>query len=180
MIRLFVGLQLPADVRAYLTLLRLGIRGARWQRDDQLHLTLQFIGPVDGATAQDIDTALVAVDMPRFSLAVSGVGVFGDLHAPRLLWAGVTPQDEVTRLHDKVGTQLMALGLKLEVRKYVPHITLARLSGGRQGASGARQFLESFDGAASRVFEVDRFVLFSSHPGNDGSIYRVEADYLLR
>jgi len=27
---------------------------------------------------------------------------------------------------------------------------------------------------------VDRFVLFSSHPGNDGSIYRVEADYLLR
>lgn len=123
MIRLFVGLQLPADVRAYLTLLRLGIRGARWQRDDQLHLTLQFIGPVDGATAQDIDTALVAVDMPRFSLAVSG---------------------------------------------------------GRQGASGARQFLESFDGAASRVFEVDRFVLFSSHPGNDGSIYRVEADYLLR
>ena len=74
----------------------------------------------------------------------------------------------------------MALGLELEGRKYMPHITLARLSGSRQGGSGARQFLESFDGAASRVFEVDRFVLFSSHPGSEGSIYRTEAEYFLR
>lgn len=180
MIRLFVGLALPDDVRGHLGLLRLGIRGARWQRDDQLHLTLHFIGPVDGATAEDIDAALLSVDMARFSLAVSGVGVFGDLKAPRLLWAGVAPQDGVTRLHDKIGARLMALGLKLEPRKFAPHITLARLSGSRQGASGTRQFLESFDCFVSRVFEVDRFVLFSSHPGSDGSIYRAEADYPLR
>jgi 2'-5' RNA ligase len=180
MIRLFVGLTLPADVRTHLLMARLGIRGARWQRDDQLHLTLKFIGEVSETTAHDIDAALAAIDMPRFVLAASGVGVFGDLAAPRLLWAGVAPKAEVTRLHDKVGAALLPLGLALEGRKFMPHITLARLSSGRQAASGVAQFLESFDGLASRAFAVETFVLFSSHPGHDGSVYRPEAVYALR
>lgn len=184
MIRLFVGLTLPGDVRAHLLTARLGIRGARWQRDDQLHLTLKFIGEVSETAAHDIDAALAAIDMPRFALAASGVGIFGDLSMPRLLWAGVAPKSEVTRLHDKVGAALLPLGLPLGLaldgRKFMPHITLARLSSGRQAASGVAQFLESFDGLASRAFAVETFVLFSSHPGHDGAIYRPEAVYALR
>ena len=51
MIRLFVGLSLPPEIRSRLLLLQTGIRGARWQSDAQLHLTLKFIGEVDESAA---------------------------------------------------------------------------------------------------------------------------------
>ena len=54
MTRLFVALELPDAVRRRLETLRGGVPGARWQSAEQMHLTLRFIGEVDGAALHDI------------------------------------------------------------------------------------------------------------------------------
>ena len=77
MIRLFVALELPAPLRTRLALMQGGVPGAKWQREDQMHLTLRFIGEVDEGEARDIDEALATVRAPSFVLEVSGVGDFG-------------------------------------------------------------------------------------------------------
>ena len=56
--RLFVAIRPPAPIRALLLDAMGGIGGARWQSDDQLHLTLRFIGEVDRHLAGDIHAAL--------------------------------------------------------------------------------------------------------------------------
>ena len=66
MTRLFVGIELPDDVKATLLRLETGIPGARWQTSDQLHLTVRFVGDVDGPTAEDVASALDTIEEPGF------------------------------------------------------------------------------------------------------------------
>ncbi|RME67950.1 MAG: RNA 2',3'-cyclic phosphodiesterase, partial [Alphaproteobacteria bacterium] len=56
--RLFVGLELPEMAKDRLLTAQGGVIGARWQTAAQLHLTLRFIGDVDGRAADDVDAAL--------------------------------------------------------------------------------------------------------------------------
>ena len=100
--------------------------GARWQRRDQMHLTLRFIGEVDEARGHDIDDALATVRAPAFTLELAGVGDFGGKD-PRALWAGVRANDALIHLEKKVESALQRLGLEAEPRKFTPHVTLARL-----------------------------------------------------
>ena len=74
--RLFVAIRPPAAIRELLLAAMGGISGARWQSEDQLHLTLRFIGEVDRHRAGDIHAALGAVHQPPFEIALNGIGAF--------------------------------------------------------------------------------------------------------
>ena len=87
--RLFVAVDLPDTVKTSLESLCAGVPGAKWRTRAQFHVTLRFIGEVDGGTARDIDEALSGVRAPSFDMAVCGIGHFGDNRRPRVLWAGV-------------------------------------------------------------------------------------------
>lgn len=91
--RLFVAIRPPAAHRAQLLALMGGVAGARWQRDDQLHLTLRFIGEVDRHRASDIADALRTIRFAPFDARIAGVGVFDRRGLIDTLWAGVQPRD---------------------------------------------------------------------------------------
>ncbi|TIW89065.1 MAG: RNA 2',3'-cyclic phosphodiesterase, partial [Mesorhizobium sp.] len=75
--RLFTALEIPRDAALSLSLLRGGLPGARWIDVENYHLTLRFIGDIEGHVADEIANALDRVHRPSFSLALSGVGAFG-------------------------------------------------------------------------------------------------------
>ena len=58
MYRLFVAIDLPPDIVAQLQGLCCGVPGARWVQPEQMHLTLRFIGEVDGGVFRDIKEGL--------------------------------------------------------------------------------------------------------------------------
>ena len=86
--RLFVAIRPPAVIRSALLGVMGGIPGARWQEDDQLHLTLRFIGAVDGDVADDIAAVMGHVRQPRFEIALNGLGEFERRGRRDALWAG--------------------------------------------------------------------------------------------
>jgi len=176
MIRLFVALELPTGVRERLTVLQGGVPGARWMTDNQLHLTLRFIGEVDGNVAHDIDDALSGIRAPSFKMEIAGVGEFGGRNA-RALWAGIRANGALTHLQKKVETALQRIGLPPDERKFSPHVTLARLK--VPPREKLMQFLTHHALFASGPFPVDRFTLFSSHLGSGGSVYHPERVYPL-
>ena len=126
--RLFVALRPPPAVRDVLLDTMDGLEGARWQGEDQLHLTLRFAGELEGPRAEDLADALGRVEARRFDLAVRGVGHFERKGAPHTLWAGVAPNEALAVLQRRVERACRGAGLAPETRKFAPHITLARLN----------------------------------------------------
>ncbi len=173
--RLFVALELPPPVRDVLLAAQGGVAGARWQRDEQLHLTLRFIGEVDRHQAQDIAAALSAVNIQRFTLSLGQPGIFDRRGRIDNLWVGVTPQAEVTALARRVDAALVRAGLPPEARAFVPHITMARFS----RIAGP---LDGFPSAPlpATPWEVTGFALWESSLGHDGADYAVMERYTLR
>jgi 2'-5' RNA ligase len=175
--RLFVALCLPDDVAAMLQLLQSGVPGARWSTRDQLHITLRFIGEVDGRLATSADDVLSTVRAPAFRLKLKDVGQFGGKN-PSALWAGVETSPPLMHVQRKVEVALQRAGLPAETRKYMPHVTLARL----RGAPRIRviDYLTHHALFASAEFDVNGFILYSSHTTPNGSLYRAERAYQLQ
>lgn len=174
--RLFVALALPDAVASGLEMIQAGVPGARWQTREQMHLTLRFIGEVDGRDAAAIDDALSAISVLRLSLQLKGVGEFGGKSA-RALWAGVAPNDALLHLQRKIETAMQRVGLEAEPRKFSPHVTLARLRGTPPGI--VMDYLVDHALYASEPFDVGEFTLFSSHLSPNGSPYSAERTYPL-
>jgi 2'-5' RNA ligase len=166
--RLFVAIRPPDPVRDFLTGLMGGVAGARWLDDDQLHLTLRFIGEVDRHVADDVHAALGSIHQRPFELAIAGVGMFDRRGIPHALWAGVKPPEPVHALHGKVDQALVRTGLAPERRAYHPHITLARFG---RGVVNLHDFLAANGGAAGEPFTVSSFGLYESVLTPDGAVY---------
>ena len=174
--RLFVAIRPPEPIRAQLLAAMGGISGARWQTDDQLHLTLRFIGEVDRHLAGDVHAALGAVHQGRFAVALNGIGLFDRRGQPEMVWAGLTPQEPLRLLHNKVDQAMARIGIAPERRAYLPHITLARL---KRGSGPVGDFLGLSGGLTSAPFEVDCFALFESRLTPEGAVYSVVETYWL-
>lgn len=167
--RLFVAVEPPVEVRDALIAAMGGVAGARWQRDDQLHLTLRFIGEVDRHVAQDVVTALARVRGAAFTLGIAARGMFERKGRADALWVGVTPADGVRALARKVEQAVVRAGLPPETRAFLPHITLARLG---RGAGPVAGFIDAPPIVAPR-FTVAGFCLYESTLGSAGPDYRV-------
>jgi 2'-5' RNA ligase len=175
--RLFVALTLPEQVRFRLSLLCCGLPGARWIPPENLHLTLRFIGEVDGGTMQDIDAALAAIRAPGFEMEIAGVGHFGNAGKVRAIWAGIAPLKALQHLHDKIESALVRIGLEPEGQRFHPHVTLTRSNVTQIGK--LQEFLAQHSLFRSGPIPVTHFTLYSSFAGSGGSIYRAEESYAL-
>jgi RNA 2',3'-cyclic 3'-phosphodiesterase len=176
MLRLFVGVEFPPELKLRLSLLASGISGAKWVDPGNFHLTLRFIGEVGEDIAADIDEALAEVRARRFTLQLAGTGVFGG-DRPRTLWVGTERHPELVRLRDKIEHALIRIGLPPEPRKFAPHVTLARLH--NAAYDHLREFLAANAQFRAPPLPVDRFSLIASFPTKSGSVYEDQADYPL-
>lgn len=174
--RLFVAIRPPEPVRDLLIDAMEGIEGARWQSDQQLHLTLRFIGEVDAAQAEDIAGALGRIGAAPFPLEIRGVGYFEKKGHVHTAWAGIAPSPALEVLQRKVERACVSAGLAPEPRKFTPHITLARLN----SASGPiGSWLAAHGTLRAGPFEVAEMALYESSLGRDGAHYEPVIRYSL-
>lgn len=177
MIRLFTALPLPDELRRRIAGLQGGIDGARWVAEENLHITLRFIGEVQDDRVDDIVAALDEVRGRAFNVQPGDVGHFGSGRTPRSIWVGVETTPEIATLHDKVDHALVRTGLAPEGRKYTPHITVARLKGAK--TNHVLKWLEANGGFFATPFEARAFTLFESRTASSGATYLPLAEFPL-
>lgn len=172
---LFVAIRPPSDVAAALCLRQGGIRGARWEPEDKLHLTLRYVGDVDAGTMRRIAGSLRALQgSGEFPLTLAGVGTFPPRGAPRSLWVGVDDPRPVALLRDRIERILGTFpNLEPDPRKFAPHLTLARLKDAPP--TKVAEFLTAHALLRFEPFVVQRVYLMSSIRTAAGSRYRIEA-----
>jgi len=174
--RLFVAIRPPGPIRDLLIDAMDESANFRWQEDEQLHITLRFIGEVDRPLADDIADALGQIRSARFTLRVGGVGRF-EQRSSGALWAAVEPKEQLLALASKIERVCTTVGVEPERRAFHPHITLARWKGRR--TREAADFLDRERGLSSMPFEVDNFILFESRLSRHGAHYEETAAYQL-
>ena len=174
MLRLFVGIPLPPPLKLQLSLIAAGVPGAKWVDPGNYHVTLRFIGEVDEGQAADIDDALLQIRAPRFEVTLATVGHFG----LRMLWVGIERNPALQHLHEKIESALNRLGFAPEERRYMPHVTLARLKGTHE--TRLQTYLSEHALFRAAPFPVERFSLVASYLTKSGAIYEDQADYALR
>lgn len=174
--RLFVAIRPPEPIRDLLIDAMDDSPDFRWQDEEQLHLTLRFVGEVERPVAEDLAAALGAIHARAFAARIAGVGRF-EQRSGGTLWAAVEPRPPVAALATKVERACLGVGLEPERRAFHPHITLARWNG-RQSREVA-DFLQRKRAIASPPFEVDAFSLYESHLSRHGAHYEEVARYPL-
>ncbi|MBV6520233.1 MAG: RNA 2',3'-cyclic phosphodiesterase [Gemmatimonadaceae bacterium] len=130
--RLFVAINLPDGLRDLVDTIvapaRERLPSVRWVPAERFHLTLKFVGDCTAERAQELGVALhsVAAVSPRLSCTVGGAGVFPNFRRPRVVWLGVQ-QPLIVKIASELDRALGRLGIPVEARPYVPHLTVGRL-----------------------------------------------------
>jgi 2'-5' RNA ligase len=174
--RLFAAIRPPEPIRDLLIDAMDDSADFRWQDEEQLHLTLRFVGEVERPVADDLAVALGRVTAPPFELRIAGTGRFEQRNSGAL-WAGVEPKEPVAALAAKIGRICQSRGHEAERRAFNPHITHARWKSRR--TREVKDYLERTAGLSSEPFPVDEFILFESRLSRHGAHYEEVVPYPL-
>ena len=180
MIRLFVGIDLPENIKESLYSLRGGLIGAKWREPDRMHITLRFIGNVDEQTADEIIRELRYLRFPAFYLTAKGLGYFDVGNIPHHLWVGLDNEKILQELYDKIDHIVKKAGGGDKTSyKFTPHITLAKLQGTTM--NDVFDYITANNLFKTEQFLVDNVSLFVSHAreNGEGKYYTVEESYPL-
>lgn len=177
--RLFVAIELNAEIKAHIAELQMGMPEARWTHRNQLHLTLRFIGDVSPKTMTAIDTALSDIEAAPFALRLRDLGHFPPKGKPRILSAQVDDCPPLMDLQKQVEAAVVSVGIEAEGRRYSPHVTIARF---QQPPSHnlLGRYYDTNEGFVTKAMQVDRFTLYSSVLSPSGARHKIESVYRLK
>lgn len=172
MIRVFVALILPQDIKNSVSLLKGDMQGAKWVPTSDLHLTIRFIGEVSEKQLQNIKEELREISGFPLTLRLKDLRHFSGRAGPKVIWVGVEPIEELTELREMVDAALLKANIPLEEKKFKPHVTLARLKGTPFEILG--EYLQAGMGFYTRDIEFKEMALFSSKQKEEGVVYSIE------
>ncbi len=169
MYRLFVAIDPPDKIKSRINSICCGLNGVKWEKEDQFHLTLRFIGETDSIKLEDICSSLSKISGESFSLRINGVGFFPPKGSSRVLWAVIEEKSETIKLHKNIVTALNSCGIEGEHRKFSPHITLGRTK--NCFSKDIADYLCRNNRFSTESFKVSHFYLYSSLLTQKGAIH---------
>jgi len=176
MIRTFIAIALPADIRGLITRFQETARSAggdvKWVRPESLHITLKFLGDVPKERIETVCEAvrLSATGIPPFSISMEGAGAFPNEKKPRVLWVGISEgRDRLIDLAGRLETEMAKIGFEKEERAYSAHLTMGRV----RSSAGIGAVIERMRtaGFAGGRFEAGEVVVMKSDLEKSGAVY---------
>lgn len=148
-------------------------REVRWVSQNQLHVTLRFLGDTEESLVPKLEELLeeVKAAVEPFEAELGGIGAFPNLNHPRTLFAPfIQGEGGFKRWQEITSGCLEKIGIKPEPREYHPHLTLGRVREGKDGRQ-ALQALRKSGSSQWGPWKADRFILFKSQLHSDGPVY---------
>lgn len=177
MARLFIAVDIPQRIKDDILSTYLAIPGAKWINEDQLHITLRFLGDIDTVTEKKIVCALKKVSFAPFDLTLKGCGYFPPRREPRVLWIGLDNPQNLNTLQGKIERSLVSVGIGPDKRRFHPHITISRLN--KSPLNKVIEYLTNYSLFSSEPFSIDEFHIYSSILCKEGACYTKENSFRL-
>ncbi len=176
--RAFVAIDLPEEVTAALVRLQSMLPAGRPVAEENLHLTLAFLGDQSEVALEALHDELESIRVQPFALRFLGLGVFGG-DRPRILFADVGTEPALADLHRRVTAALHRAGVVVQRARFHPHVTLARFGTRATPEAAARlhRFLSDHGDTPLLSFSVTGFGLYESTLHPSGARYDLLARY---
>jgi RNA 2',3'-cyclic 3'-phosphodiesterase len=179
MIRAFLGIDLPPDVRGALTVQQFLLPLPRKVEPESFHLTLVFLGDCPDPALEAAHEGFSALREPGFPLQLQGLGIFGK-DKPHTAWAGIAPSPPLLHLQAKVETIARRSGCPIDARKFLPHVTLGRFPPPAFAETARLERAIALGaGLRSDPWQVTELTLWQSHRTGRGPHYEPIARYPL-
>ncbi|MEW6145861.1 MAG: RNA 2',3'-cyclic phosphodiesterase [Thermodesulfobacteriota bacterium] len=168
--RLFIAALLPHEIRArmdeYLEAVMPLCEGVKWEKNDKLHVTLKFLGNVEDSKVPEIASIIggLSRNYSPFETSISGVGGFPDLRNPRILYIGLSENQELSSFQSGIEESLEPLGFPRETHKFVPHVTIGRIK-------SRIRIKEPLPQPEACNFSISEIGVMKSETRRDGSVY---------
>jgi 2'-5' RNA ligase len=184
--RLFTAIQLPPPTHAHLTTIldrlvahpRLK-QAASFTPPHNLHITLKFIGEVQGDIVPLLITSLRTLAIPSMPFNLSHFLVLPGQGPARVLAVNVTRDlNPITNLFHQIESACQPLGVSREAREYKPHVTLARFRRPNRMLT-ARTLIRMIDPSLlpAPSFTATSFTLFQSKLDPNGATHTPVATF---
>ena len=178
--RTFIAVELPSDIRDACVGLQESLASAapnvKWVEEENLHITLLFLGEVDDRDLVGVCRAVqkVCAALEPFALTIAGAGCFGDALRPRTIWVGIGEGTaELVALHRAIEEELVESSrYRREARRFEPHVTLGRAKGDEAAEALPAALLRERDWKGGE-FDVSQVRVLSSELRRDGPVYAV-------
>lgn len=175
MLRAFVALEVPGQVIDALVDFQRGISGTgadvKLVERQNLHFTVKFLGEISEPQASEAKSRLAAVTAEGVNVEVRGAGAFPRTSNPRVIWAGVSQDDErkVSLIAGEISKALQGIGAE-DDRPFTAHITVARVRSPRN-ARALGDFLRNAEDTDFGAAKLSQLKLKSSVLTSSGPIY---------
>jgi len=177
-IRSFLAFEIPSEIRHILSAAsedgQAALKGIRWVRVANIHLTAVFMGNVEEAVMGKIKDAakMACAQHAPFAVQLKGAGLFGGRRNPRVLWMGLEGDlDRMSGFRQDLQTGLAPFGIKEEGRPFRPHLTLGRFRKGARMDPALNDFLSKYQEVESPKSLLRELVLFRSDLKPGGAVY---------
>ncbi len=176
--RVFVAIDLPEVARSELVRLQDALPVGRPVPEENLHLTLSFLGEQNDEALEDIHAALSDIRAPAFDLQLAGIGSF-DQRSQQVIYADVARCDELLELEQRITRSLRNIGVEFQKRRFRPHVTIARLPNMMSGFERSNFYQRLAEILAFRgvPFRVSSFQLYQSTLATNGALHKALASY---
>jgi len=177
-IRSFLAFELPLDIKREVARVsaevRASIRGMKWVKVENIHLTVVFTGNIKTEEIKLIGEAIqkVCLKYSPFDIRLKGMGVFPNRRKPRVLWLGLDGDvNRMSLFRDDLQNRLKSFGIKEEKRKFNPHLTLGRFRKPNKRDFPFDELMLKYGDLTSPVCSIHELVLFKSDLKPGGAVY---------
>lgn len=171
--RFFIALEIPsenlAQFQAIQQALHTLIPQARLTDLGKIHLTLAFIAdqPVQLKEALVRIMQSAAEGISPFGVTPAYIDGFPNIHHPQVLWVGVKGDiDRVLQIRERIKDGLTDLGLGTDLRRFIPHITIAKMNNHLNVGINLEENLEKIMTENLAPIKISSIKLFESIPSN--------------
>lgn len=176
-IRAFIAVDIDAgakeNILSIIETLKKSNTDVKWINENQLHLTLKFLGYIDETLIQTISQALTSIsgNFPAFILTFSKIGGFPNINNPKVVWLGIDKGAEtLIALNERIEIELEKAGLKKETRKFLPHLTLGRVRTPKNITNLTKLINETTFQITNKI-KIDKLTLYQSTLTPKGAVY---------
>lgn len=167
-----VDIHATADIKVLLDdLLETGAE-LNMVRPENIHITVKFLGDTQEELIPEINSKIEGIlkEEEPFRIKLKGVGAFPKLDYMKVIWIGVEEVEELSRIAHRIEEELVPIGFPRENRSFSPHITVARVRGGRN-KNRLKAVVSDYESHEFGELKVNKIILKRSELKSEGPEY---------